>query len=389
MLLGLGSLSSPAQPAHAGNQARDAAFALEQEGQIGEAEEAWQAILKAHPANAEADAHLGFLEARQEHFTQAISYYRRAMAIEPSMPELRLNLGLALFKSGALKEAIATFTPLLKDQQPSSPDALRLETLIGVAHFGLGEYGAAVPYLRLITANDPKNLPYRLLLAQSCLWSKQYACVLDVYHQILLLNAESAEADMLAGEALDEMNDPGGATEQFRLAVKADPHEPNVHFGLGYLLWSQNHFDEAAKEFQAELANVPDQPQALAYLADCEIHLDQAADIRPLLEKALRTDSGIERAHLDLGILDAQSGNQEDAVREFKLAERLSPADSDVHWRLARLYQSMGDKANAKIEFDKTSSLHKAENDKLLMKMRAAQERGKATAPPLDPAANE
>jgi hypothetical protein len=31
----------------------------------------------------------------------------------------------------------------------------------------------------------------------------------------------------------------------------------NVHFGLGYLLWKQHHFDEAAKEFQAELENDP------------------------------------------------------------------------------------------------------------------------------------
>ena len=41
------------------------------------------------------------------------------------------------------------------------------------------------------------------------------------------MNAESAEADMLAGEALDEMNDHAGATQQFRAAVKANPQEPN------------------------------------------------------------------------------------------------------------------------------------------------------------------
>jgi len=29
------------------------------------------------------------------------------------------------------------------------------------------------------------------------LWAKQYPCVLDTYHEILMLNAESAEADML------------------------------------------------------------------------------------------------------------------------------------------------------------------------------------------------
>jgi len=366
-----------AQSAPASDPQRLTAFALEQHGQYPEAEAAWNAVLKAHPDDAEANAHIGFLEAREEHYTQAIDHYRRAMERNPSMPGLRLNLGLSLFKSGALKQAIAVFTPLLKDQPPSSPEALRLDTLIGVAHYGLGEYAQAVPYLRRTTANDPQNLPYRLLLAQSCLWSKQYPCVLEVYHQILLLNAESAEADMLAGEALDEMNDPAGATLQFRAAVKANPKEPNVHFGLGYLLWSQNQFEEAAHEFQAELANVPGHAQALAFLADCDIHLGQTADVRPMIEKALALDGGIERAHLDLGILDIQAGKQQEAVGEFKLAEKLNPSDADVHWRLARLYQSMGEKEEATLEFSKTSTIHQAENDKLLSKLKAAQDRGK------------
>ncbi len=155
------------------------------------------------------------------------------------------------------KRRSETFESFSRTKPQSSPEALRLATLIGLAHYGLGEYAAAVPYLKQATAADPQNLPFRLTLAQSCLWSKQYQCVLDVYHEIVTLNADSAEADMLAGEALDEMKDKPGAAQQFRAAVKADPKEPNVHFGLGYLLWGLLQFDEAAKEFQAELDNNP------------------------------------------------------------------------------------------------------------------------------------
>src|SRR5438874_1434332 len=197
-----------------------------------------------------------------------------------------------------------------------------------MSHYGLGEYRAAVPYLKQGTASDPQNLPFRLVLAHSCLWSKQFQCVLDVYHEILMLNAESAEADMLAGEALDEMNDHAGATQQFRAAVKADPKEPNVHFGLGYLLWTQVQYDEAAQEFQAELANVPDHVQALIYLADANIKMNRPEIALPLVEKAIHLNPGIEMAHLDLGILYADAGRQNDALRELKLAAKLSPNDA-------------------------------------------------------------
>ena len=97
-------------------------------------------------------------------------------------------------------------------------------------------------------SRDPRNLELLLALAHSYLWSKQYQNVLDTYRAILLVDAESAEADMLAGEALDEMKDALGAIQQFRAAVQADPKMPDVHFGLGYLLWTQKQYTEAAPD---------------------------------------------------------------------------------------------------------------------------------------------
>ena len=357
------------------------AYALEQQGKNVEAEAAWRAVLKQQPTNAEAYAHLGFLEARQERYAEAVPLYRKASALDPAMPGLQMNLGLSLFKSGALKEAIVAFTPLLKNEPASSPQAARLTTLIGLAHYGLGEYAEAVPDLRIAIEHDPQNLPFRLALAHSCLWSKQYQCVLDEYHEILTLNPESAEAYMLAGEALDEMKDNAGAVEQFRAAVKADPKEPNVHFGLGYLLWGLLKYEEAAQEFQAELANNPDHAQALTYLADTEMQLGHPDAATPLLLKALKIDPSITLAHVDLGLLYSEAGRKDDALAELKMAEKLSPNDVNVHWRLARFYQAAGKKEEAKAEFEKTRGLQKSADASIMTKLKDAQDKGKQTGP--------
>jgi tetratricopeptide (TPR) repeat protein len=271
-----------------------------------------------------------------------------------------MNFGLALFKAGQLRDALRIFEDLLNREPPSSAETQRLTTLIALSHYGLGEYDAAISYLKQAVASDPQNLPFRLILAHSCLWSKQYQCVLDVYHQILLLNAESAEADMLAGEALDEMQDHAGAIEQFRAAVKANPKEPNVHFGLGYLLWTQSQYEEAAQEFQAELTNVPNHAQALAFLADSKMKLNDREGALPLLKKAAAIDPDLEIAHIDLAAVYGDSGRNVEALRELKVAARLKPNDVNVHWRLARLYQAMGRKNEAKLEFEQTKNLTKA-----------------------------
>ena len=367
LLLGVAGSTLPAQ-----NSATAAAYALEQAGKDQEAQAAWEQIVKAHPNDAEAYANLGLLEARQQKYTHAIAFYRKALALNPAMPGLQMNLGLAQFKAGDLRAAIRTFEPLLKRENPSSPDAQRLRILVGMAHYGLGEYAAAVAPLREAMRRDPQDLPYRLVLAHSCLRAKQYQCVLDVYHEILSLNAESAEADMLAGEALDEMHDHGGAVAQFRAAAKADPKQPGVHFGLGYLLWTGSQYDEAAQQFQAELENNPENVQALVYLADTNIRLNQLDRAQPLLEKAAHLDPKFEMTHLELGILASQSGQNEQALRELHQAAVLDPSDVQVHWRLARLYQAMGRKQEATAEFNKTKTLTKAADETVNAKLNSS-----------------
>ena len=362
---------SLAQSAASPSSQRDQAFALEQEHRFPEAESVWNQIVKAHPGDAEAYAHLGYLESQQEHHAQAVADYRRAFALRPSMPGLQMNYGLALFKAGDLRESAHVLLAVYRSAAPDSPEAQRLRILIGTADYGSQQYAAAVPFLRDALARDPQNLPYRLVLAHACLWSKQYACVLDVYHQILSLNAESAEADMLAGEAYDEMRDHQDAIEQFRNAVKADPTLPGVHFGLGYLLWCQSQFDEAAQQFQLESQNNPGDAEAMGYWADSAVRLNQPDTARPLVEKALHLNSRQEMPWLDLGILDAAAGSNQAAFRDFQQAAHLAPSDVQVHWRLARLYQAMGRHAEAQAEFNKTKTLTKAADQSVREKLAA------------------
>ncbi len=347
---------------------RQDAVNLEREGRLADAEKAWDALAKQYPKNAEPLAHMGLLEAHQEHYPQAIAYYRKALALNPEMPGLRLNLGLAYFKSGDYQRAITELQPLYK-ADPSDPNAQRLAILLGMAHYGLAQYVAATPYLHQASESDPQNLPLLLTLAHSCLLSNQFPCVLDAYHRIIALNAESAEADMLVGEALDEMKDTLGAIREFRAAIAANPKEPNAHFGLGYLLWTQGHYPDAAAEFQAELANDPHHKQAMLYLADSYIQTNRTADAKPLLDDLLRTDPGNATVHMDLGIIYADADRKQDAIREFQTAIKLAPNNVNAHYRLGRLYRAMGQTAQAKAEFDKASTLNKSEDDRLLKVM--------------------
>jgi len=353
-------------PQHpAGEAQRQAALSLEQQGRVSEAETAWRAYSKTHPAAAEPYGHLGLLEAKQEHYPEAVTLYREALRLNPSVPGLRFDLALALFKGGKLNDAAAEFNSLLGTAPPGSAEAQKLNILLGMCHYGQGQYAKAVPYLKAAAAGDPQNLPLRLTLAHSCLWSHQTRCVLDVYHEILMLNADSAEADMLAGEALDEMRDRDGATKMFQAAVRANPKEPNVHYELGYLLWAEKRYSDALPQFQAELENDPNHAKSLVYLGDCYLQLNNPTDARAPLQRALALDPSLWIADLDLGIIDSDAGRNDDALRELKKALALKPDEVNAHWRVAKLLRAMGRTEEAKAEFETAKRLNKKAADDL------------------------
>lgn len=370
------SAAVPFQETSAQGSERQVALAFEQQGRTDEAENAWKSIAARDPRNAEAFAHLGLLEARQEHYKDAILDYRKALALDPSFPNLRVNLGLSYFKAGELKETVQIYEPMLKAMPSSSPQRARIVALTGLAHYGLGNYAAAAPYLKESVASDPTNLEFRLMHAHSCLWTKQFDCVLDEYKEIITINPNAAEAYMLAGEAYDELKDDTHALAQFQAAVKADPKTPDVHFGYGYLLWRLRRFDEAEAEFKAELANNPDHAQALAYLGDIEVHLEHPEQAEPYLERSIKLDPSLALAHLDLGTVYEGQGRKADATREFEISSRLNPNDQNAHWRLARLYRQLGRKEDADAEIEKTRNLQKVQDEPLINKL------NKSSSPP-------
>jgi len=368
----------------AADREREEAFALERAGSTAEAEAAWKRLAAEEPGRrgqggAEPWAHLGLLAAREQHYSEAIANYRKALALNAAMPGLRLNLGLAYFKAGDYKNAILQLRPLLKLQAADAEESQRLSILLGMSHYGLAEYASASPYLKEAVAHDGSNLPLLLTLAHSCLLSQQYPCVVDAYHQMVTLNAESAEADMLVGEALDEMKDHAGAEREFRAAVAANPKEANVHFGLGYLQWMKGQYPEAAEEFQAELANDPRHMQAMLYLADAKIQMNQKKDALPILESLMALNPGNSMAHLDLGIVYVDDGQDDKALSEFQTAAKLAPQDANPHWHMGRLYHAMGKDAEAKLEFSKVKSLNKAASDHLVKLMSKMPEPDRAT----------
>src|SRR5260221_2287145 len=341
------------------------ALALEQAGKLPEAAEAWRAVVKSTPRDAAAWAGLGLVLSRMQNYSEAGTAYRKALALNPRLPGVQLNLGLAEFKSNNFEGAI----PPLRAALAADSKNTQGRTLLGLSYYGIGKFADAAKYLAQASAADPGNAELHNDLAQSCLSAKTYDCAMQAYSWILQRTPDSAASHMLLGEALDGLGKTPEAITEFEAAVKADSRVPNVNFGLGYLYWKLRRCDQAAEAFENEIAADPQNAQALAYLGDVELKRENAEKALSLLTRAIAIRTDLRVAQLDLGVILTQQKKYPEALKALRRAEQLDPEQPEVHFRLGRLYQAMGDNATAQKEYARVKQLHQKVQDAVVDKM--------------------
>jgi|HubBroStandDraft_2_1064218.scaffolds.fasta_scaffold09036_2 tetratricopeptide (TPR) repeat protein len=343
------------------------AIAFEQQGKLEDATRTWTAIAKQNPQDAAAFASLGLVLARQKKYAEAVQAYKRALALDVKLPGMQLNLGLAEFRQGHFPAAIGSFRVVLKDD-PKNKQAL---TLLGLSYYGAKQFPQSIQYLAVAAKDEPGNIELARILAQSCLLSRKYHCALDETRRILQLNPNSVAAHVLSAEALDGLGRTPEAIAEIQTALKMSPHEPDLNFGLGYLYWRENKFNEATVAFRQELAINSQNAQAIVYLGDIAAKGNDFAGALPLLQRAIEINSDLRIAYMDIGSIFVEQKHYEQAIEQFKRAEKLDPSESDAHYRLARLYKDLGNQEASAKEFEAVRGLQKKkqEGTDLAMKM--------------------
>jgi tetratricopeptide (TPR) repeat protein len=184
------------------------------------------------------------------------------------------------------------------------------------------------------------------------------------YLRLYRANPDSYRLHQLMGDLEAAKGDDAKAIEEYRAAVALRPSSPNLHYSLGHLLWKDLRVPEARTELEAELALNPRHRGALNDLGDTYLLEHQPNKALPYLQKALAADSGSPDLHRDLGTAYTELGDYRKAEEQFKIAVT-TDHDGSVHYKLARVYQALGEKAKAAHEFALSTALNRESHDKL------------------------
>jgi Putative Zn-dependent protease, contains TPR repeats len=320
------------------------AKAAEASGDFATAVARYESLLQIAPRLAPAYNNLGALYVQVHEFKKASVVLEKGLKIDPRMSSASALLGISLYELGDYSSA----KPRLEVALRNNPKDDHAELFLANDLIKLGELNSAAAHLQQLVNRQPKNQELWYLLGKVHMkLSEQALAMLNE------LDPDSVWVYQISGEIMESMKNYEGALVQYKKAVALAPKQPGIHYLLGNAYWSLASWDNAAREFQAEIANDPSNCTAQWKIGNTM--LEQRADPATALsniDKALALCPSLAQARADRGRALLRMDRNEEAVTDLRAAEKISPEEPSIHFLLGQALRSLGRPAEAKVEMD-------------------------------------
>ena len=134
--------------------------------------------------------HAGQQALQQKEFARAAEDFKTVLALDPTLLEAQVNLGLAY--QGLLEYELAT--RYLVKALHERPNLLGPTVIVGMDYLKLDSPEKAIPFLQRALKMDPSNRDAREALASSYLSQEDFRNAADQFRQSALLNSDKSEA---------------------------------------------------------------------------------------------------------------------------------------------------------------------------------------------------
>jgi Flp pilus assembly protein TadD len=320
------------------------------------AEEAFTAALRIDDDFAE--AHAGLAAALWRRYQQtgdaslvdrALKESQRAVSLAPLLPEAHLAHGVILLGRGRSAEAANAFDAARK-LAPADDAACRQ---MARAYYSLKRKDEAEKLFQQAIDLRPSYWENYNAKASFYLRTGKHAEAKELYAKVIELRPLSiaaynnkATVHLLDGEFPQ-------AEALLRAALQLGP-SPDVHSNLGFALYAQGRFEEAAGEYEAAIRAGPVQAETYGSLGDAYRQGGRLPEARAAYEKAIEQAESRLRVNAEDAVLRsglamflAGSGRCGSATREAARVVEAPRVEATAHYYAAVAFVLCGDRVRA------------------------------------------
>ena len=306
---------------------------LASEGNYTEAIRLFQNAINVSSDYADAYTALGMAEGKTGQSRKAVQAFTKVLELEPNSSEAHVNLGIALADEYDLQGALAEFSR-----------GVRLNSTSALAHYNkarvlydMGKREKATAEAETACRLLPHDTQCLYLLGLVERGAGHIAASTAAFNMLVALEPNNASAQFQLGQNLLREGKEGAAIQHWKAAVALDPENTEALYNLARAL--RKAADPEAETYMDRFqrlkakTQLSDQVQTLnnfALKAAGDHNWSQAvAQLKEALQLCGEC-SQLPVLHRNLGLIHAQTGDPEDAIRELSITLRLKPNDADA-----------------------------------------------------------
>lgn len=188
---------------------------------------------------------VGKLHAVRQEPLSAVSYYRKALTLDPKNEEaynlLARDLLMADDKAGSINALKACLSEL--------PESMSCLYYLGTVHMEAGKLDEALKYFTLITEYYPDQGKILNLMGEIYIKKERYDKALEVFRELSRLNPTDLVSQIRVGLLYYQLKNIDKAIREFSKVSKSFPKSDKVNYFLGLMFLDKLHLDEAYAYF--------------------------------------------------------------------------------------------------------------------------------------------
>ncbi len=306
----------------------------QQRGDFSNAIRDYRKVLELRPNEVQAKVNLGAALAHVGQFDEAITIYRSALTTLKDKSPVLLNLALAYYKKGDFEHAREQFA-ILHD---AHPDDVRVVILLGDSDLRTGRSEDALRLLEPLESKYAQNMDFEYVLGSALIAAKGRRREGVERMEKVAKAGSAADAYMVAGATLLQLNEYEQARKDLEEALKLNPRLPGLYTLVGTARDKTGDVKEAEVAFREALRNNPDDFEANLYLGAILYKRRDIDEAKGYLDRALRLKPTDSMARYEGAMLKSTSGDYETAARELEQLAKDDPDWLEPHVELATLY---------------------------------------------------
>jgi tetratricopeptide (TPR) repeat protein len=266
-------------------------------------------------------------------FDDAIAIYRSALPSVSEKNAVLLDIALAYFKKGDFENARQQLEPLHRAQ----PERLQTAILLGAAELQLGKPEIAVTILKPLEKANSQNLDLKYVLGTALIKSGSRRDGVARVEEVAA-SQNSADAYLLAGATLLQLNEFEHARSDLDAALRLDPKLPGIYVLVGTARDKTGDTNGAEAAFRDALHVKANDFEANLYLGAILEKRRELDEARIYLDRALELNPSSSMARYEFAMLESTCGHYEVAARELEKLTGDDPNWLEPHVQLAVLY---------------------------------------------------